>query len=93
MSMADVELVIKIPEEDYDYIKRQVADGIFNLLKVCIANGIPLPKGHGKLKDVSEFIPDSDYDDGECLAVSVSQIKSAPTIIEADTEEDEDTDE
>lgn len=83
--MSDIELVIKIPEESYEQI---IEAGDMDYLEVitAIENGIQLPKGHGKLKDVSELIPDSDYDDGECLAVSVSQIKSAQTIIEADEE-------
>jgi len=42
--MADIEMVIKIPEEDYNFVKRQVADGITNPLKICIANGTPLEK-------------------------------------------------
>lgn len=35
-------LIIDISEEDYAFIKRQVADGITNPLKICIANGTPL---------------------------------------------------
>jgi len=52
--MADIELVIKIPEEKYNYIKKQVAEGIDNSLKVCIANGTPLPEHHGRLMILSE---------------------------------------
>lgn len=37
-----MKLVIKIPEEDYNFVKKQVADGITNPLKICIANGTPL---------------------------------------------------
>ena len=51
-----MQIVIDIPEEDYNFVKRQVADGITNPLKICIANGIPLPKGHGRLKDEDEII-------------------------------------
>lgn len=36
-----MQIVIDIPEEDYNSIKRQVADGITNPLKICIANGTP----------------------------------------------------
>lgn len=53
--MSDIELVIKIPEEKYNYIKKQVAEGIDNPLKVYIANGTPLPKEHGRLIDVDEI--------------------------------------
>jgi len=88
--MADIELVIKIPEEKYNYIKKQVAEGIDNLLKVYIANGTPLPKGHGRLIDTDEiglideqFYVPSDY------YVAESAIENAPTIIEADKESEE----
>lgn len=53
--MADIELVIKIPEEDYNFVKKQVADGITNPLKMCIAKGTPLPKGHGRLGDLDNI--------------------------------------
>lgn len=49
-----VEMIIKISEEDYDSIKRQVAEGITNPLKICIANGTPLAEMLNKIKD--EFI-------------------------------------
>lgn len=43
-----------------------------------------LPKGHGRLIDESDLMPDSDYEDGAFYAVSIEQINSTPTIIEAD---------
>ena len=49
-----MQIVIDIPEEDYNFVKKQVADGITNPLKICIANGTPLPKGHGRLIILSE---------------------------------------
>ena len=55
----------------------------------AIANGTPLPKGHGRLIDESDLMPDSDYEDGLFYAVSIRQINSAPTIIEADKTESE----
>lgn len=36
-----MKIVIDIPEEDYNFVRKQVADGITNPLKVCIANGTP----------------------------------------------------
>lgn len=41
--MADIELVIKIPEETYEYWKEHKHEYV---LAEAIANGIPLPKGH-----------------------------------------------
>lgn len=51
-----MQIVIDIPEEKYNYVKKQVAEGIDNPLKVYIANGTPLPKGHGRLIDADAFI-------------------------------------
>lgn len=53
--MADIELVIKIDEEDYEIMKHNIA--VNNPLCPLsqeemvskVANGIPLPKGHGNL--------------------------------------------
>jgi len=51
--MADIELVIKIPRYVYNYIKQ--LGSIPTIDTQCLANaifdGIPLPKGHGDLKD------------------------------------------
>lgn len=54
--MADIELVIKIPEEAYKAshnIHTSQMKFIQMPLKI-IANGIPLPKGHGRLVILSE---------------------------------------
>lgn len=37
-----MQIVIDIPEYDYNFVKKQVADGITNPLKMSIAKGIPL---------------------------------------------------
>lgn len=50
-----MQIVIDIPEEDYKFVKKQVADGITNPLKICIANGAPL----SKWIPVSERLPKS----------------------------------
>ncbi len=82
-----MEIVIKIPEDVY---KRTLFYREFRDLNDCVTtikaleNGIPLPKGHGRLIDENDLMPDSDYDDGEYFAVSIEAIKDAPTIIEAD---------
>ena len=83
--MADIELVIKIPEEDYEFVKRQVTDGITNPLKICIANGTPLPKGHGRLIDADAL----NRKDVNCANVPMNFIDTAPTIIEANKAESE----
>lgn len=62
--MGDIELVIKISEEEYTNIK----DAIYGLLaeglerdqlsKVCLAilEGAPLPKGHGRIGDLDALL-------------------------------------
>lgn len=56
-----MKLIIDIPEGDYNFVKRQVVDGITNPLKICIANGIPLPKGHGRLIILSQDAVKKEY--------------------------------
>lgn len=94
-----MKLVIDISEEDYNFVKRQVVDGITNPLKICIANGTPLPKGHGKIIDADKIewygctteadCPNKDRackdcPDGEC---SKTQVDDIPPIIDADKAE------
>lgn len=88
--MADIELVIKIPEKDYNFIKTQVIEmGITNPLKIFIANGTPLPKGHGRLIDgdylYKKFVANKCHD-----SLVLQFIKDKLTIIEADKAESED---
>lgn len=89
--MADIELVIKIPEELY---KQQLgSDWVGNILiHDAIANGKPLPKGHGDLIDVDD-IRIIELDDGLHIirhekGDEIDAYIDSPTIIEADTESD-----
>ena len=76
--MADIELVIKIPEERYKNIVKQVDKRDYPDMSTgkAIANGTPLPKGHGRLIDADDLL------DNTCL-------DEIPTIIEADKVERE----
>ena len=82
-----MQIVINISKEEY----KRVMDGKWegNALADYIENGVQLPKGHGRLIDESDLMPDSDYEDGMFYAVSIGAINGAPTIIEADKEESE----
>ena len=91
--MADIELVIKIPEEIYEasqIISAKHEDVIQIPLEV-IANGKPLPKGHGRLIDISEyekyFNTAVTYDDGNHEHVVYTDMIS--TIIEASKEHED----
>ena len=77
--MADIELVIKIPEEEYEQIINSEDCGLHRLTR-AIANGIPLQKGHGRLIDADAL----NRKDVNCANVPMNFIDTAPTIIEAD---------
>lgn len=81
--MADIELVIKIPEEEYRWIKKSDKTVFADVAsKECmlhaIKNGTPLSKGHGRLIDEKDV---------SLLTVHLIDgvfVCDAPTIIEAD---------
>ena len=100
--MADIELVVKVLEEIYkasQIIDVKYEDVIQIPLEV-IANGTPLPKGHGRIGDldeleqrISNFVEhDAKITDEYTVARQrfiVDGIRETPTIIEADTESEE----
>lgn len=93
-----MQIVIDIPEELYKANHRGLeAEEVWDL-RVAIKNGTPLPKGHGRLKDVDAFLSKVKADrkhacyvrswtaDDVLLALDRTY---APTIIEADKESEE----
>ena len=81
-----MKIVIDIDEELYKYIKdipkcyRMAAHRV-------IADGTPLPKGHGRLIDADalyDYVANK-YSEGEQLAIDITD---APTIIEAERGEE-----
>ena len=74
-----MQIVIDIPEELYDWIEHTGALSYEDCGYIggAILDGTPLPKGHGRLIDVSEYYKGSYNDAREFL-------DNAPTIIEAD---------
>lgn len=91
--MADIELVIKMPEEIYkasQIIDVKYEDVIQIPLEV-IKNGISLPKGHGRLIDADTiYLIDEDFLCQSDYVVAEGAVDNAPTIIEADEVESED---
>ena len=81
--MADIELVIKIPNNVYKAICDKNALGCdISDIKNVIRNGTPLPKGHGDLID-KKVVYKKFY--SRCLAkVATEVFDETPTIIEAD---------
>jgi hypothetical protein len=83
--MADIELVIKIPEDEYNIIKKSNAP--MTWVEDLIAKGTPLPKGHGRIVDMDAAIKCIEEVEGEDAIWAISLIGwacSKRTIIEAD---------
>jgi hypothetical protein len=77
--MADIELVIKIHEKDYQTIKNgHIPFSIFN----AIMNGTPLPEHH---TDLIERRCGNEVCNG-CEHFDICDIYNAPTIIEGSDE-------
>lgn len=96
--MADIELVIKISEEQYEMIQN-ISNFISADATQLIRDGKPLPKGHGKLIDADEEIQRFCGKVCGCTIEEcgygfycplVRRMISAPTIIEADKENKKD---
>lgn len=105
INMADIELVIKISEEKYKWIKENILRTNKNSIVKAIANGTPLPKGHGKLKDFDKIewygcdlegrgCIEAKGDCSVCNHASchAKQVRELPTIIEKDKEQEDGND-
>ena len=84
-------LIINIPDEVYKatQVIKPKHDDVIQIPLEVIANGTPLPKGHGRLIDANElkkeYPHDTDWDypvNTNCYVVE--SIDNSPTIIEAD---------
>jgi hypothetical protein len=93
-----IEIVIKIPKEDYERMKEKSMFGRVDIWKNAIKNGTPLPEHHGRLIDADEAIKilkslgNRDYRREKGTIQYAEKMLSyygyTPTIIEADKEED-----
>lgn len=75
-----MKLIVDIPEKAYELLKRK--SELDNIAESIIANGTPLPKGHGRLIDADAL----NRKDVNCANVPMNFIDTAQTIIEADKE-------
>lgn len=92
--MANVELVVKISEEKYNVIKNKYNTFPAEMKEwglEVIKNGVSLPKGHGRLKDVDAFLSKvkADREHSACVTswtaddvLNALNNNYAPTIIE-----------
>jgi hypothetical protein len=89
--MSDIELVIKIPEDEYNIAKYgQYGNINVDIVRKALANGTPLPKGHKALIDISNIdvieLEDSSHFIRHEKGDDVDVYISASIIIEADRE-------
>ena len=93
-----MQIVIEMADAVYNKIVSKESEDCSPELAEIIRKGVVLPKFHGPIKDVRDFISDafcSDSSGGDCWgdcskcrerAVSVLDIESAPVLIERNDE-------
>ena len=96
-----MQIVIDIPDDFYERVQDNYRLGNGDVVQIpigCIANGTPLPKGHGRLTDLDEIINFTyntyGINSGKCITKDNEDIidyiyNKAETIIEADKAESE----
>lgn len=76
--MEEIEVVIKIPQEEYETIVNSEDCGLHTLTR-AIAHGTILPKGHGRLIDADGAC---EGNCAECPVNDICIVNKAPTVIE-----------
>lgn len=79
--MEDIELIIKIPKELYQMCRSCLGNA--DCIESAIANGTPLPKGHGKIVDAKRVLENGDNWEVE------TALMLTEAIVEADKESEE----
>ena len=89
--MADVELVIKIPESKLWSLKNEPIKENFNIYELAsyIDKGTQLPKGHGRLIDADALGEELHRYTEAPYQYALKVFNDAPTILEADKAESE----
>ena len=84
-----MQLVIDIPDNLYDAIEKDEYGVHQGRIYDLIRNGIPLPKGHGRLIDTDNVKCErTDFDTYHDYCTMFDEVfDNAPTIIEADKED------
>ena len=80
-----MKIVIDIPQYIYEHAKEQSEDNNdeWDAMR-AIANGTPLPKGHGDLVDFDRLC--KEYWDGNYMEIHKDDLSNIKPIIEADKE-------
>ena len=86
-----MQIVIEIPEDIYNEWCNMIlpSNKVVASTHVIIKDGIPLPKGHGRLIDANElnytYVEELELKGQMHCVVRSLEIKEAPTILEADS--------
>jgi hypothetical protein len=96
-----MQIVIEFPKDVWERYVNLALDGeTLSFWGNLIANGTPLPKGHGRLIDANKFLKDNEAYTGWVLNSSdwggenaykdalEDLVNEAPTILEADKEKE-----
>ncbi len=88
-NMADIQLVIKIPKEQYHLIMTSHRAGVARYvdkegMMYAIKNGTPLPKGHGRIADIDKVLEEMKATRTYDIPFALDRVKP---IIEADNED------
>jgi len=88
-----MQIVIDISEEMYEDLKYLNVHGFTTAVEEAVANGTPLPKGHGRLIDVNDILDriglednDANREENVGEIITLEDFDYIPTIIPADTE-------
>lgn len=95
-----MQIIIEISEDDYKEVKEETYSGIqkektYSGIQIenrafsAIANGTPLPKGHGRLIDADDLIRELSVVSSRPIKSQLYILRGAPTIIEADKESED----
>ena len=84
--MADIELVIRIPE-NYDLSKIQNGSIASKVILNAVKNGTPLPKGHGDIVDIETLC--NMFWDGNSMEITKYDLSVIEPIIKADRESED----
>ena len=82
-----MKIVIDIPEFYYQACRDWYESEIATMEQIVIANGIPLPKGHGDIVDIEKLI--DMFWDGNSMEITKYDLSVIEPIIEADKEAEE----
>lgn len=84
-----MQIVIDIPDKTYEYYVKlsNKSDEQLSAYERLILNGIPLPKGHGRLIDADALMKDVKkhyFDDHKAIRYVEIPLSVAPIVLEAD---------